>query len=200
MLWPIIEKLQQLSGKNYESHTESMRVIADHLRAATFLAVDGCVPSNKEQGYVMRRLIRRAIRYSFDLGVEQNFMQEIVPVIADLYADDFPEVKDNREQIIAVLVKEEKAFRQTLRKGLKEFEKFFGESQESRVKSQGELLFTLYDTYGFPLELSVEEAFKRGLSSTQTGKSSLTLKCRSNVSAVKRPAKARSRVGSKDQI
>ena len=85
LMWPIIEKLQDLSGKSYESHTESMRVIADHLRAATFLAVDGCVPSNKEQGYVMRRLLRRAIRYSFDLGIEQNFLDEVVPVIADLY-------------------------------------------------------------------------------------------------------------------
>lgn len=117
LMWPIIEKLQVISGKSYESHTESMRVIADHLRASTFLAVDGCVPSNKQQGYVMRRLIRRAMVKAFDLGVEQNFLQEIVPVIADLYADDFPEVKENREQIIAVLVKEEKAFRTTLQKG-----------------------------------------------------------------------------------
>ena len=106
LMWPIIEKLQVLSGKKYESHTESMRVIADHLRAATFLAVDGCVPSNKEQGYVMRRLLRRAIRYSFDLGIEQNFLEEVVPVIADMYVDDFPEVAENRETIIAVLVKE----------------------------------------------------------------------------------------------
>lgn len=163
LLWPIIEKLQELSGKKYESHTESMRVIADHLRAATFLAVDGCVPSNKEQGYVMRRLLRRAIRFAFDLGVAQNFFEEIVPVIADLYHDDFPEVKENRENIIAVLIKEEKAFRQTLRKGLKELEKFFSTSHESRVTSHGEILFTLYDTYGFPVELSVEEVFKRNI-------------------------------------
>lgn len=155
LMWPIIEKLQQLSGKKYESHTESMRVIADHLRAATFLAVDGCIPSNKEQGYVMRRLLRRAIRFSFDLGIEQNFLQEIVPVIADLYENDFPEVKENRENIIAVLVKEEKAFRQTLRKGIAQFDKF--------ETIDGTALFTLYDTYGFPVELSTEEAFKRGI-------------------------------------
>ena len=155
LMWPIIEKLQTLSGKKYESHTESMRVIADHLRAATFLAVDGCVPSNKEQGYVMRRLLRRAIRFSFDLGIEQNFLQEIVPVIADLYENDFPEVKENRDTIIAVLVKEEKAFRQTLRKGIAQFAKF--------DKIDGEALFTLYDTYGFPVELSSEEAFKQGI-------------------------------------
>lgn len=153
LMWPIIEKLQELSGKKYESHTESMRVIADHLRAATFLAVDGCVPSNKQQGYVMRRLLRRAIRYAFDLGIEQNFLQEVVPVIADMYHDDFPEVAAKREEIIAVLVKEEKAFRQTLRKGIQQFEKF--------ETIDGQALFTLYDTYGFPVELSTEEAYKR---------------------------------------
>ncbi|QHU92226.1 alanine--tRNA ligase [Candidatus Saccharibacteria bacterium oral taxon 488] len=157
LLWPIIEKLQDLSGKQYASHTESMRVIADHLRAATFMAVDGCVPSNKEQGYVMRRLLRRAIRYSFDLGIEQNFLEEIVPVIADLYEADFPEVKENRESIIAVLVKEEKAFRQTLRKGLKQMQHYIDDGLT------GEELFTLYDTFGFPVELSTEEAYKQGI-------------------------------------
>lgn len=157
LLWPIIEKLQHLSGKNYDSHTESMRVIADHLRAATFMAVDGCVPSNKEQGYVMRRLLRRAIRYSFDLGIEQNFMQEVVPVIASLYENDFPEVKENRDNIIAVLVKEEKAFRQTLRKGLRQMQHYIDDGLT------GEELFTLYDTFGFPVELSTEEAYKQGI-------------------------------------
>ncbi len=161
LMWPIIEKLEKLSGKRYDSHTESMRVIADHLRAATFLAVDGCVPNNKEQGYVMRRLIRRAIRFAFDLGIEQNFLEQIVPVIADLYHDDFPEVAENRDNIIAVLVKEEKAFRQTLRKGLKEFEKMFTVS--NGPIEVGSVLFTLYDTYGFPVELSTEEAFKQGI-------------------------------------
>ena len=157
LMWPIIEKLQDLSGKNYDSHTESMRVIADHLRAATFLAVDGCVPSNKEQGYVMRRLLRRAIRYSFDLGIEHNFLEEVVPVIVDLYHDDFPEVADARENVIAVMIKEEKAFRQTLRKGIKQFETLAADGVT------GKELFTLYDTYGFPLELSVEEAYKQGI-------------------------------------
>lgn len=162
LMLPIVEHLEKLSGKNYDSHTESMRVIADHLRAATFLAVDGCTPSNKEQGYVMRRLLRRAIRFSFDLGIEQNFLQEIVPVIADLYVDDFPEVKEHRDEVIAVLVKEEKAFRQTLRKGLKELEKLKGQT------IAGEQLFTLYDTYGFPVELSTEEAFKQSIAVSST--------------------------------
>ena len=163
LMWPIIEKLQQLSNKKYDNHTESMRVIADHLRAATFLAVDGCVPSNKQQGYVMRRLVRRAMVKAFDLGVEQNFMQEIVPVIADMFHDDFPEVATHRDAVIAVLIKEEKAFRQTLRKGLQQFEEIFMQSHESRASSHGEALFTLYDTYGFPVELSAEEAFKQGI-------------------------------------
>jgi alanyl-tRNA synthetase len=155
ILWPIIEKLQTLSGKDYEANMASMRVIADHLRAATFLAVDGVVPSNKEQGYVMRRLIRRAVRFAFDLGIEQNFLEEVVPVIADMYVDDYPEVKEARDAVIATLVKEEKVFRQTLRKGLKELEKF----KENGIT--GSELFTLYDTYGFPVELSTEEAFKQ---------------------------------------
>lgn len=155
LMWPIIEKLQALSGKKYESHTESMRVIADHLRAATFLAVDGCVPSNKEQGYVMRRLLRRAIRYSFDLGIEHNFLQEVVPVIADMYESDFPEVKEQRDEVIAVLVREEKAFRQTLRKGIAQMQKFAADGLT------GAELFMLYDTYGFPVELAIEEAYKQ---------------------------------------
>ena len=157
LLQPIIKKLESLSGKEYATHTASMRVIADHLRAAVFLAVDGCVPSNKEQGYVMRRLLRRAIRYSFDLGIEQNFLEEVVPVIADLYEADFPEVKENRGQIIAVLVKEEKAFRQTLRKGLRQMQHYIDDDLT------GEELFTLYDTFGFPVELSTEEAYKQGI-------------------------------------
>ena len=157
LLQPIIKKLESLSGEEYATHTASMRVIADHLRAAVFLAVDGCVPSNKEQGYVMRRLLRRAIRYSFDLGIEQNFLKEVVPVIADLYEADFPEVKENREQIIAVLVKEEKAFRQTLRKGLRQMQHYIDDGLT------GEELFTLYDTFGFPVELSTEEAYKQGI-------------------------------------
>lgn len=178
LLWPIIAKLEELSGKTYDSHTNSMRVIADHLRAATFLAVDGIVPSNKEQGYVMRRLLRRAIRHAFDLGIEQNFLEQVVPVIADLYKDDFPEVAANRDKVISILAREEKVFRQTLRKGLREFlqsanlvtesgDNLVTESEDNLVATvpqdflSGELLFKLYDTYGFPVELSKEEAFKR---------------------------------------
>ena len=157
LFWPIIEKLQRISGKNYENHRESMQIIADHLRGATFLAVDGVTPSNKEQGYVMRRFLRRAIRFAFELGIEQNFLSEIVPVIADLYAGDYPEVKSKRDEVIATLVKEEKIFRQTLIKGLREFGKF------ADGGLTGAEIFTLYDTFGFPVELSTEEAFKQNI-------------------------------------
>jgi alanyl-tRNA synthetase len=165
LLKPIIEKLEEISGKKYDSHTESMRVIADHLRAATFLAVDGVKPSNKEQGYVMRRLLRRAIRFAFELGVEQNFLQEVVPVITGVYELDFPEVAKNWDEVIAALVKEEKVFRQTLRKGIQEFDKLVtshsGHEPDHRPILTGFVTFKLYDTYGFPYELSLEEAFKR---------------------------------------
>ena len=180
ILWPIIEKLEQLSGKKYEDQTEDMRVIADHLRGAMFLAVDGVKPSNKEQGYVMRRLMRRAILKAFNLGVEQNFVQEIAPVIAELYRNDFPEVLENEEEVVAILVKEEKAFKQTLRKGLKEFEKIArikypdGDASEhddsksidfanAKAVIFGTEIFRLYDTYGFPVELTAEHAKKNGI-------------------------------------
>ncbi|MEI7689652.1 MAG: alanine--tRNA ligase [Candidatus Saccharibacteria bacterium] len=172
-IWPIIEKIQELSNKKYDftpgdlgydempecwlDAIKSKRVIADHLRAATFLAVDGVRPSNKEQGYVMRRLLRRAIRFALELGIEQNFLAEIVPVIADIFNDDYPEVAANRDEVIAVLVKEEKVFRQTLNKGLREFSKFAVNGLT------GAELFMLHDTFGFPVELSVEEATKQGI-------------------------------------
>jgi len=156
---PVIEKLQTLSGKKYESHRESMQVITDHLRGTTFLAIEGIKPSNKEQGYVMRRLLRRAIRFAFDLGIEQNFLEEIVPVIADMYHADFPEIAEKRQEVVDVLVKEEKAFRQTLRSGVKMLERL----KKAELTVTGVDLFRLYDTYGFPVELSVEESFKQGI-------------------------------------
>jgi alanyl-tRNA synthetase len=159
LIWPIVERLEQLSGKTYDQHTESMRVIADHLRAATFLAVDGVTPSNKEQGYVMRRLVRRAIRFAFELGVEQSFLEEVVPVIADIYQDDFPEVEKQWEDVVKVLTREEKAFRQTLRKAIRVFEKEVTDKQDI----SGAFVFTMYDTYGFPTELTLEEAYKRDI-------------------------------------
>lgn len=157
ILKPIIDELEAESGKSYESHTESMRVIADHLRAATFLAVDGVVPSNKEQGYVMRRLVRRAIRFAFELGIEQGLCEHVVPIITDMYKEDFPDMAASRDKVIDVMIKEEKIFRQTLRKGINEF------SRLADKQVTGEVIFKLYDTFGFPVELSKEEAYKRGI-------------------------------------
>lgn len=175
ILWPIIEHLEKISGKSYAENTESMRVIADHLRASTFLAVDGVVPSNKEQGYVMRRLMRRAILKAFDLGIEKNFMEELVPIIADLYHSDYPEVAENRQKIIDVLSREEKIFKQTLRKGLREFDNMLAVKSTGLIDGPPRLTndmrsyifasqaFTLHDTFGFPIELTIEEAQKRGI-------------------------------------
>jgi len=158
LLKPIVEGLEKLSGKDYEKHQNSMRVIADHLRAALFLAVDGVAPSNKQQGYVMRRLMRRAIRYAFELGIEQDLCEKIAPTIVELYRDDFPELAEQEKEVLDIFAKEEKIFRQTLRAGLREFEKMITDD-----KIDGEVLFKLYDTYGFPLELSIEEAGIRGI-------------------------------------
>ena len=158
LMKPIIDKIEEISGKKYDENTASMRVIADHLRSAAFLAVDGCTPSNKEQGYVMRKFIRRAMAKAFDLGIEDNFVEQVIPVIVDIYAPDYQEVAEKGDEIIAVMVKEEKAFRRTLRKGLRELEKF------SKDGLTGVELFQLYDTFGFPLELSTEEAVRRSIS------------------------------------
>ena len=157
LLWPIVAKLQELTGRSYEDETVAMRIIADHLRGATFLAVDGVRPSNKEQGYVMRRLLRRAIRQALALGLSENFFGEIVPVIANLYANDYPEVAASRDEVIAVLVKEEVSFRRTLEAGLEMVAEYAGTTMSGRD------VFRLSDTNGFPKELTLEEAGRLGI-------------------------------------
>lgn len=159
LLKPIIDGLENLSGKSYERYENSMRVIADHLRASVFLAVDGVAPSNKQQGYVLRRLLRRAIRYAFDLGIEQDLCEKIAPTVIDLYKNDFPEVAEREKEVLESFMKEEKVFRQTLRAGVREFQKLASNKSEL----DGNLIFKLYDTYGFPIELSIEEAFKQNV-------------------------------------
>ena len=159
LLWPIIQKLEEVSSQEYDGHKEAMRVIADHMRAAVWIAVDGVVPSNNQQGYVMRRLLRRAIRHAFELGITKDLASQIVPVVAEIYAGDFDEVKEKAAHVTEVLEKEEETFRQTLKRGLKELGKQF----ESPEGSQGEIIFKLYDTYGFPKELSIEELALRGI-------------------------------------
>lgn len=176
VLRPVIDGLETLSGKQYQQHQASMRVIADHLRAATFLAVDGVTPSNKQQGYVLRRLLRRAIRYAFDLGIEQDLCEQVVPIVTSLYATDFPEVEKQKTAVLEAFTAEEKLFRQTLRSGVREFQKRHStdallrkdkNNQAETPKLSGKELFKLYDTYGFPVELAVEEAYKSGRDLTE---------------------------------
>ncbi len=157
LLWPIIEELQKLSGKKYEDHVVAKRIIADHMRSAVFMAADGVTPSNKTQGYILRRLLRRAIRQGHELGIEQGLFRAIAPIVINMYRESFPEIANDEDNVIDVLEKEEKLFRQTLRKGLREFEKSVKDSLD------GKMIFTLFDTYGFPPELSTEEANKRSI-------------------------------------
>jgi alanyl-tRNA synthetase len=156
---PVIDELEKLSSKSYEQHQSSMRVIADHMRAGVWLAIDGVVPSNKQQGYVLRRLLRRAIRYAFELGIEQDLCEKIAPTVIGLYINDFPEVTDREKEVIDAFTKEEKIFRQTLRSGVREFQKMAAGQQILT----GQEVFKLYDTYGFPVELSLEEAFSQNV-------------------------------------
>ncbi|MBQ3433087.1 alanine--tRNA ligase [Candidatus Saccharibacteria bacterium] len=161
LMKPIIGKLEEISGKSYDNNTDEMRVIADHIRGAYLLAAQGLVPSNKTQGYAMRRLLRRAILRALDLGISSNFLAEIVPIVADNYTDLPDSILTHREVALDVMLKEEVAFRKTLNRGLKELRKI------TRVSSTRTLsgfdLFKLQDTYGFPFELSVEECYREGI-------------------------------------
>lgn len=167
---PIIKQLEQISGKKYQdtSHTNSFRVVADHLKAAVLLAADGVYPGNKEQGYFSRRLIRRAVRHGNLLGIDQNFTADLAPVVAQIYKQPYPEVSKNLTQIQNVLRDEETRFRKTLVRGLKEFEKYVtvgdvGKPETKRKMLDPKSVFNLYQTYGFPYELTKEEAGKLGI-------------------------------------
>ena len=152
LLKPLITKIEEISHKQYAEYTADMRIIADHLRGAYLLSAQGLTPSNRKQGYALRRLIRRAILKALNLGIEQDFLSQIIPLIEDNYSDLSDEILNTRQDALMVLIHEEQAFRKTLNRGLKELNKLKTSSLT------GEELFMLQDTYGFPLELSVEEA------------------------------------------
>ena len=162
LMKPIIEKLEQLSGKSYENNTDEMRIIADHLRGAYLLSAQGLVPSNKAQGYALRRIIRRAILKALDLGIAQDFLRETISPIEKEYKSLPDSILMNREHALEILEREEKAFRKTLNRGLRELEKMARKNKEEGCLT-GRDLFTLQDTYGFPFEISVEEAFRKGI-------------------------------------
>ena len=169
---PIVEKLEALSGKSYDNNTDEMRIIADHLRGAYLLAAQGLTPSNKTQGYAMRRLLRRAILRALDLGISTNFLSEIVPIVANNYEELPDSILTHREQALTVMLKEEKAFRQTLNKGLRELHKMASSSHSAPSRDEkailtGVDLFKLQDTYGFPFELSIEECYREGITLTE---------------------------------
>ena len=163
LMRPILEKLEKISGKSYDNNTDEMRVIADHIRGAYLLAAQGLIPSNKTQGYAMRRLVRRAILRALDLGISANFLAEIVPIVAENYKDLPDSILTHRENALDVLLHEENAFRKTLNKGLKEL----GKLTKNNKILDGKDLFKLQDTYGFPLELSVEECYREGIELTK---------------------------------
>ncbi|MEX0895500.1 MAG: alanine--tRNA ligase [Patescibacteria group bacterium] len=157
LLWPIITQLEAVTGKTYldsEVETASFRVIADHLRAAVLLIADGVKPSNKEQGYFLRRLIRRSIRHGKMLGVQEAFLAPIVPVVTQLYTSAYPDVLQQTDEIAAIITEEETRFMSTLSRGLRQLQHLARSSKKLSAKAA----FELYETHGFPLELTKEVA------------------------------------------
>ena len=152
---PIIEKLEKLSGLSFseEEHKQNFRIIADHIRASTFLLGDEVIPSNKDQGYILRRLIRRSIRFGRFLNIDQNFTRELASVIVEQYKHTYPQLEENEDIVFNEIEKEEIKFRQTLERGLKELGKVIGRGE----KIDGEKAFWFYETYGFPFEMIIEE-------------------------------------------
>lgn len=156
---PIIE-LEARSKKKYGEDTKTtyaMRVVLDHLRAATFLVGDGVLPGNKDQGYFVRRLIRRAVRFARDLGINDNFTDFVVGQMITVYMDQYPNLFEQKSFVINEILKEEEKFRKTLEKGLKEFQKIQGTTIDA------ETVFQLATTYGFPIELTEELAKEKGI-------------------------------------
>lgn len=183
---PTIKLLEQLSGKSYceENLKPSFRIIADHLRTSTIIIGDenGVAPSNVGQGYVLRRLIRRSIRHMKNLGISAGHLGEIATIYVDYFKQDYPELFNNKDRIIDELNKEEEKFLKTLELGNKEFEKVvagiirkneFMQKQNPNfvpdLSINGKSAFRLYDTFGFPLELTVEMAKEKGLTVDEAG-------------------------------
>ncbi|MDR0335450.1 MAG: alanine--tRNA ligase [Methanomassiliicoccaceae archaeon] len=162
---PTIKEIERLSGQKYEDNVRAFRIIADHLRSATFLLGDdrGVAPSKMDQGYVLRRLIRRASRYMRKLGIEGCRMVNISKIIVEQYSDVFPELERNKEFIYSNLAAEEEKFNKTLDRGLRIADRMFEELGNSKTLDS-EHAFRLYDTFGFPIELTKELADERGVS------------------------------------
>ncbi len=163
----IISKIEEITGKSYydERYTKAMRITADHIRAIVMISGDdaGIKPSNTDQGYILRRLIRRLIRYAkmLDVDINSDFEQELALMIINQYAKYYNELERNKEVILKVLKDEKVKFNRTLEKGLREFEKIKNSLDGKTINK--DLAFKLYDTYGFPIELTEELAMENGL-------------------------------------
>ncbi len=170
---PIIRFVAKISGKAYGASADSdvsMRVIADHSRAVTFLIGDGCLPSNEGRGYVLRRILRRAARHGKMLGLEKPFLNEVVSVVVEAMKDAYPDLVDKESYIRKVVVNEEQRFIETLDSGLR----ILGDEVEALKKSgrtvvPGEVVFKLYDTFGFPVDLTADIVRKDGLTLDNEG-------------------------------
>ena len=175
VMQPILRKISELSGVKYgddEKTDTSMRIIADHIRTSTFILGDqrGVTPSNVGQGYILRRLIRRAVRNGRKLGIQGSFLATVAEVVVDMYAAPYPEIFENKEKVYSELTAEEEKFSQTLEKGEKQFDKivYFLEKQGIR-EIGGKNAFKLYDTYGFPIEITKDLAAERGFTVDEKG-------------------------------
>lgn len=158
----VIDLISDIAGLPYEGNEKSMRIIADHIRTAVFISSDpaGIKPSNTDQGYILRRLIRRAIRHAKKLGIDisSNWEEQIARLIIEKYQSYYSELKENKQVVLDVLKNEKEKFNRTLEKGLREFNKV------SNKDIDGDVAFHLYDTYGFPIELTEELAKDAGIS------------------------------------
>jgi len=169
---PIIAYLEKKSGITYKSDQSgtAFRVIADHIRALVFAITDGAFPSNEGRGYVLRRILRRASRFGRELGFTEPFMGELVKVVAGFMSDAYPEIDQRIEYVQQVITSEEQRFNQTLDSGLERFSEFARECLEAKRDTiAGESVFVLYDTYGFPPDLTQLMASERGLKIDESG-------------------------------
>ena len=157
-IWqPIIKEIEKISGKKYKGNERTMRIIADHIKSAVFILAEGIAPSNTEQGYILRRLIRRAVRYGRELRIK-NFTKQIAEPVFEIY-DNYKELKKNKKKIFKELEQEEEKFKLTLEKGLNKFNKMI----KGKKELSGKDIFLMYQSYGFPIELIEEEAKNRKL-------------------------------------
>lgn len=164
---PIIHQLEELSGRRYRddaADTTAMRVIADHARATTFLVADGVLPSNEGRGYVLRRVMRRAIRYGRNLGLNKPFMDAVTGVVVDSMAEAFPHLRDCSQLLTKVVNSEEQRFGETLEHGLTLLDEEIARlTQAGEKEIKGDFIFKLYDTFGFPVDIVRDISLERGV-------------------------------------